>query len=231
MPKQLPLSEQAAARLLHAHFGLLSPTTRAAFRHSYRKQAFLVHPDHSQTKDPAPFVALQAAYDLLLQCNAIFAGDTEKQGDTATDGTPLNTLGLGLGSAVNGTDCNKCRTRGYTTAIGKKRVYCEECNDEGVPLKQCPRCRGTCGFTAPDKTHVVCEVCWDKGKILDIIKRKHFSAALPLCKHCHGTKYRTISNRDQPIFHKCLVCNGTGEVRIFNPVIPKGRLAALRQAP
>lgn len=48
-----------------------------------------------------------------------------------------------------------------------------------------------------------------------------FAGAGWICP-CHGTGL--IEGPRRTIYHRCVKCNGTGEVEMFNPVIIKGSL-------
>jgi DnaJ-class molecular chaperone len=239
-------SPQEAALLLRTHFGLDAPVSPHTFRMRYRALALDLHPDRAGPGATAAFQNMQNAYERIIQCAPIFQCDHGKASlhDNTVDGTSLATLGLGLGPNVNAQECSKCKGSGYTTTWGQKWVVCDDCDEEGWPLRTCPQCKGTCGFTSLEGEHVMCWTCRDVGKVrvpqrvVSAIRRKQeqkyrrygtrffdFFDSSWLCASCRGTHQKTVSDKEQPNHQKCGHCHGAGEVRIYNPVIPKGRLA------
>jgi len=224
-----------ATILLRKHFGLQPPITHTAFRKRYRELAFEYHPDHAGSSATQRFQTLQDAYEKIRATTALFAPESADIGITeqTVEGVALHELGLGLGPSINAVECKPCAGKGYETTYGARTVYCGRCDDEGRPLQQCPQCRGSKGFTALDgHTHIQCWTCNDSGTILKKANVRQREGQFNwlfnnrfVCSYCHGTK-RRVMDKDKkcPIYHKCLACLGTGEIRIYNPVIPKGRL-------
>lgn len=44
------------------------------------------------------------------------------------------------------------------------------------------------------------------------------------CDHCNGKGHGKDSYLNKVFFHTCSYCEGTGEIEMFNPVFPKGRI-------
>lgn len=231
-----------AALLLRRYFQLESPVTPEQFRHRYRELAFELHPDQSGTDTSEQFREIQEAYEKIRVMSAVFTAIQGKviRKEITQENIPLIELGLGVGPNVNAVECVKCEGRGFNTKIGKKRVYCDRCDDQGRALQVCPQCKGNKGFTSIDGHHVICWTCEDKGTVprkpnkrMDR-KRSMFHARWgflglndltdDVCPDCHGTKFREVGDENQQIHFKCTSCDGKGETRIYNPVIPKGRL-------
>lgn len=49
------------------------------------------------------------------------------------------------------------------------------------------------------------------------------------CTYCAGRGYQVSAWRDKTSYSTCYTCHGSGEIEMFNPVLPKWRLARTRQ--
>lgn len=195
-------------------FGIKEPVTRSYFKAVYRKALFGCHPDRGGSVEK--FIQLQKAFEELIDNSSLFT-DNDKQTVTS-DGTPLRELGLGLGFNKNGMECNICRGFGYSINCGRSFSVCPECEYGRVKrVFACKHCRGTGRFTQKyTKKEVVCRTCNGTGKFT----HPHLTQ---VCSRCNGTA--TIYNKDNKTYYtKCYHCKGTGEIEMFNPVIPKGLL-------
>lgn len=203
-----------AARLLQ----LTLPTTAAAIKTAFRRRALQVHPDQNKAAGAQDaFIDLQEACSSLLADPEAVTGVEEAA--LCVDGTPLKDLGGGLGPTVNGKPCPKCNGAGFTKfRIGNDP--CPDCRPLGFGLFflvpsgyewKCPRCNGTGRFKRNGKDVGECFRCKGRGTIRTRTNQ---------CETCHGT------GRDPRtgtvIYHVCQECQGTGEVKVLNPVLPKG---------
>lgn len=139
-----------------------------------------------------------------------------------TSGTSLSELGLGLGPTVNGLDCGDCNHRGYQIRFGHHYVVCETCDKYGLayPVFPCRPCKGTGQFTQIRSRRVVnYRICKGSGKFENTKTHKRF------CWRCGGSKTLTNPDPSKSHYDLCLTCMGTGEVQIYNPVLPKSALA------
>lgn len=212
--------------LAQKFFGINQPVTEDELRQLYRKACIKLHPDTSGYPSSKDFGEMKDAFKLLL------SGFIVTELPTATiEGVSLSELGGGLGETVNSNPCNKCDKKGYTTTFSRERRYCYKCDRNGVSKVPCPPCAGTGRYMQRNtKQIVVCKNCRGKRfvtrkygpNVLDILSHQN---KYP-CKFCKGTK-QFFPKQTQSLVHQiCKECNGTGEVKIYNPVIPKGKIAS-----
>ena len=205
-----------AVQLLHVTF----PTTETALKSAFRRRALDVHPDRNKSPNAAAeFQRLQGAYEALV-------GDVEvvlcvEAQACCDDGTSLSELGRGLGPAINGRPCTDCRGAGFQMYTTAESSECPDCLPVysglglwGVAYQwRCPRCKGTGKFSRNGAVVGDCFRCKGQGWIRT--RENH-------CETCHG--YGRVSQKIQRRYSRCTACNGAGEVRIYNPVLPKGLL-------
>lgn len=209
-----------AERYAHEHFELTLPITSDELKSAFRRKAKELHTDTSgdqSTKDK--FIAMKDAYDFLVKLEGMkFVYGEKAEGNTnvrlvTTDGTPLYELGLGLGPMKNGRDCNRCQHKGYTEDRWPGR-NCWVCDFTGRVLAKepCGPCRGTGKFKEHRSGRIVpCRVCHGRGEKL----------GYKLCPQCNGTHF---FGEGTVRYIKCYECKGTGEIELFSPLFPKGRM-------
>ena len=177
------------------------------------------HPEKDQTK----LLDGTVAYEI-----DVIETVTEK--DQTEEGILLKDLGLGLGPTTNGRPCDACCGKGYTSYSCEKDV-CPDCrrvydmhifsfffDPEGVFEYRCRKCKGTGSFTKNGKVVGTCFNC--NGKGWHKVNRR----ARNSCQTCKGRM--EIDNPKGAKKHlRCTTCKGTGEILVFNPVLPKGLLA------
>jgi DnaJ-class molecular chaperone len=209
--------------------GVGIPFTLDSLKKAYRRKAIELHPDQSGYDSEGDFRKLQEAYEHLLKCPQFFI-DASEIINMTQDSTPLSKLGLGLGPNINGAICGQCNGDGFTTVIGRKSVICDVCNDAGLMLMTCPQCKGSKGFTSILGHHVTCLRCNDVGRVVIPHPKSHrnkrdwYFQDPRWCTVCGGTKIRYTEDKESKSYRRCGSCMGTGETRIYNPVIPKGRI-------
>jgi len=180
---------------------------------SFRLKSKECHPDQGGTHED--FIKLKDAYDAIMSFNGderifILNGDNEKVGVTI-DGVLLTSLGQGFDSPlINSTDCTNCKGQGYITNI---TPGCFECNDTGkiiMSRSPCHKCKGT-GQHADRKGELFpCWRCNGTGMYNKLME----------CFSCFG-KYSYKRKTHHTV---CYHCEGRGQIQIFNPVLPKGRI-------
>lgn len=197
--------------------GLTLPVSLTEFKRAYRSAVKSLHPDNKRTGDSEAFIKIQQAYELLSVTPEAFEGAPPSSIMTA-DGTPLSELGKGLGPTTNGRICPDCEGNGYETleGFGSWKV-CENCIGGRVPrVYPCRPCKGTGKFTQEKSGRVVdCRVCKGTG----LFRHPRITMNCPVCD---GTA--TVKTPGNVVYNICWRCKGAGEVKIFNPVIPKGAL-------
>jgi len=212
-----------ALALAKKFFKLDLPCSVGDFKKAYRQASKELHPDvGGNGKD---FQEMKTAYDTLMGLYGKSMGVfKEKEIDSnsvrAVEGTSLIDLGQGLGPTINGKDCPVCEHRGYTVEFGRKWSFCDFCDDDGRAPQEwpCRACKGTGKFTQKHIQRAVdCRICGGTG----IFKHPYHKR---LCPKCRGTKTIWGKDENSPIYKICGDCGGKGEIPIWNPVIPKGRL-------
>lgn len=222
-----------ATLLVRTFFGVELPVSADELKTAFRTKSLELHPDKGG--DAEKFIEMKDVYDFLVSLPDVFTRSDENPSvkcRCATDGTPLYELGLGLGPTKNGRDCPRCGRKGYTVRHGTSYTVCEECNELGmVPRKvkvDCKYCKGSGKFTQRNSRRVVdCLACGGSGKFEKIFGRSNFGfGAWEFCPKCLGTK-TIFSENEKEFYEKCYECGGIGEIRIYNPVIPKGVLTSI----
>lgn len=231
MNKYITPAEGAA--IAFTWFQLKVPITLEQLKTAYRKQALILHPDKGGAT--AEFQAMQEAYHKLTSCMAVFdEPQVERDRLHTEEGDLLSDLGQGIGINFNARPCERCDQKGFTVTFEQVKRSCQVCDENGISYtaKQCPDCKGIGKVrTRKSKQVVQCRVCLGKGKVkvrrayradfqtVGRLKNEGFA-----CPECHGFKTALFDDDAKPIYSTCRDCRGAGAIRIFNPVIPKGRL-------
>lgn len=141
------------------------------------------------------FRQVKSAYDMLLPLALVVDTAEQKVLKTVND-IPLSELGLGRKD--NGSPCPRCESRGYT-----KSTYDTAAPYLQFELRRCSDCNGSGRFTLRSGRKVVCKRCYGIGS-------------------CH-TRQR-YTPKLETFYFVCSGCEGTGEIKVFNPVIIKGAI-------
>jgi DnaJ-class molecular chaperone len=200
--------------------GVALPVSLNALKTAYRRRSHEEHPDVSKHPQAAErFLALTIAYEhLQADPRALEYSAEDARRLLTDDGTPLAELGKGLGPKTNGRPCDDCTGRGY-------RSY-------KIDGMRCPKCRPYYLNIFHRAWEYLCRKCNGSGKFKN--KGECFpcrgtgwtrtTSGRNTCVACKGTEI--VENPQAPVAHvKCAGCKGTGELMVFNPVLPKGLLA------
>lgn len=222
--------------------------TERELKKSFRRQALLCHSDHGGSD--GAFIELQEAYDLLK--DKAYVNGHDIKGLETVDGISLSELGKGFPLSVSAHSCDDCEGRGWKKySSGEIDHYekCPDCEGEGLHYVKCSRCNGT-GDYVNQKTGKVtgkCFGCSGTGKFYPkrntqtrfrfnmdgeyVWGRNMFYAYKDLpngpripvdyCKKCKGNGKVPVK-KSGFIYGKCDSCDGVGEIKIYNPVIPRG---------
>lgn len=226
------ISEGQAILLLQDHFSFAAPIAFEDVKKKYRQETKRLHPDAGGSEEA--FKALSSAFaslqELYQRGSHLFDAEPmdEKSGEVkpvsmprkTVDGIPLSELGLGLGPTTNGRECPQCDQRGYTVVKEHGRGKCQKC--EGLGHQHCEyRCRfcqGTGLFTQSHSgKEVPCRKCTGTGTYVHPFNTQR-------CTVCYGSGKGASDHVTNIYILKCYECRGTGEIEVWNPVIPKGRL-------
>jgi len=209
----------------------------------YRKIAFIVHPDIGGTEEQ--FQKLKDAYDLLkdLCVSEIIELDHTIEGYT------LSELGKGYPITESARTCDICNGYGYKKYHRKESIYdrCPDCEGIGAYSVKCRTCSGIGHFRHPRTNENVgtCETCQGTGKFYPPFNPKNrniyseffgipwFMVTLSNgqkikannCRKCNGMKEVLMDKETETLYYSyCTACDGVGEIKMWNPVIPRGLL-------
>ncbi len=225
-------SIEKAEELASKHFGLSLPFTIKQLKSAYRRRSLELHPDKTGGSDE-PFKEMKQGYEYLVSLEEvpeIFVNEDMNSREAGFgfsssrialtyDGIPLSQLGLGLGQFKNGVDCPECGHDGFV--LFHQNVE--------IPEKLCANCGGE-GFT---KRTVTCHRCQGRGRVSQRGSRRSTTCLdcfgsgrytnydISRCTLCSGNWQRSTTRL---AYRVCTQCKGSGEIPIYNPVIPKGRL-------
>lgn len=232
--RQLTYTIEEASKILRIKL----PTTVNALKSAFRRRSREVHPDHSVAVDAKEqFQELSAAYE-YVQTRLDWSMGEEYEGPSASsfcdDGTPLSTLGQGLGPTTNGRPCEGCDSKGFTS-YSAWGVDCPDCRTSLRGVKyRCRRCGGDGTFKRDGKAVGQCRGCSGSGWIPERQKAPSdrfgvfggfHAEPVNRCTTCRG-RGKINDPRGRVTHVKCYHCKGTGEILVFNPVIPKGLLSS-----
>lgn len=206
------------------------PTTLNALKSAFRRRSLRVHPDHSVAVDAKEqFQILSAAYEFAqTQVEWILSVEGEAhQPDVCDDGTPLSDLGKGLGPTTNGKPCESCAGKGFNSYTNGM-VSCSDCREEAFRVSyRCRKCGGDGEFKRSGKSVGKCFGCQGLGWVPEQRRGRGLFGNVPInrCQTCKGAQV-VRDPKAKKLHAKCWQCKGTGELLVFNPVIPKGLLRA-----
>lgn len=206
------------------YFAIDLPCTEAMLKSAFRSAAKRLHTDTGGDKDA--FIAMKAAYDQLCESPSVVTDHVDTRARTF-QGDLLSDLGLGLGM-VNGKDCPQCDHKGYTVSQQLEFDTCPHCEGCG-DVFFCQACRGTGQYTNPVGRKVPCRACHARGT--RPAPRVGFwmpARGARACPKCLGTG-RVGKPTQKFTYYRCGECNGTGEIKIYNPVLLKNGLMTQRQ--
>ena len=206
----------------------------------YRQLCFETHVDQSESGTTEGFDAVKDAYALLKR-TLDFSENGANISKTLVDNeTLLSDLGKGYPISESAKTCEDCDGKGYkeyTMARGTKTVDCEECHGVGLFSYPCNKCRGTGKYRNPRTGQVKgeCNLCNGSGRFFPENKHKGrvfdygFAPYIPgtkrkgyRCRTCVGTGCVSKPTEEVKGFVRCGTCDGIGEVRMWNAVLPRG---------
>ncbi len=198
-------------------FGLSFPVSRILLTSRFRELAKVHHPDMGGTE--GKFKELYEAYQELL---SYVSEDTQFfEMERATDGRLLVDLGKGLGRVTNGVSCRRCEGEGYYQVTLYREVVGESsiCRCRKV---RCRRCNSG-KFTLRSGRVVDCLTCKGSGIfILQFSSRR--AGFFKFCPWCFGLGVTRMTQVPFQRYESCGECEGSGEIRLMNPVLQRGAL-------
>ncbi len=208
-----------AMTLAREYLAIELPVTPDGLKKAYRAASRRFHPDAGgEEASKEKFIQVKEAYDFLESLDGVpevimasESGNVSYHGLRTVEGSLLSELGLGLGPMKNGRECTSCSGRGYNSDSYPKYQDCPACHGTGGRqyVHRCRICRGS-----GRKFGGFCLTCDGKGTV-----RESFGD----CHTCLGSGRGR--REDVRVYKKCFKCGGAGETEVWNPVLPKGRLA------
>ncbi len=205
--------------------GITLPIPLNTLKTTFRRRSREEHPDVSKHPEATSrFARLNEAYNLLLKDPTALEFTKEAARKLMTEeGFLLADLGKGLGPKTNGRPCEFCDARGYR-GYKADRVPCPDCREVFVNIFQrawaykCRKCSGTGRFKRDGRDVGECFACNGTSFHLSGTGSRSNS-----CRTCHG-RQSVDDPRGRTRYVRCTTCKGTGEILVFNPVLPKGLL-------
>jgi DnaJ-class molecular chaperone len=229
-------------------FKVESKQTCVSIKKKYRELALKVHPD--QGGNAALFILINKAFEVLYKVFGKVVEVRELDGDLeVADGRKLSELGKGYPITENARTCDNCGGKGYKQFSGLSRGTgeyraCRYCGGDGLVSYPCKKCGGTGRYIHPKtkKDTGECYSCRGTGKFYPYkkVRLSRFSTDwgfggweknvyIPgtqklgqVCSYCKGTKEEEIMMEGGPVYSICSKCDGVGEIKMWNPVIPRG---------
>lgn len=233
-------SLQTHAKIL----GVTLPTELRLLKAAFRKHAMIHHPDRGG--DPVAFRELETAYRVLSKHTEILGPGNGHTLCETVNGVPLFKLGKGYPLNVSAKTCDNCEGRGYQILREPRRVKCDACHGDGWKHVKCNRCDNG----KVKKNGVVVGDCYGCGGTGEFVphdyavkkgmRPKRFSIGNSrasiifqsmfeswpenhYCDVCRGAgNYMKKDGEEYAVV--CDECKGVGEIKMFNPVLPRGLL-------
>lgn len=206
-------------------------------RSRFRAASLTAHPDVGGSE--LEFIALMDAYKTLKPHAGI--DEVAKKALTTVEGIPLSELGKGYPITVSAKMCERCQGAGYKEFHETRTVYgtCGKCGGTGLLRYPCRRCGGDGVYKNPRTKKSIGECRGCKGSGWYYPPRRvpgflyigvvHFIPGTTRpgrsCRLCRGVGRGLIQEeKKETLYTACTTCNGKGEVKMANPVIPRGYL-------
>jgi DnaJ-class molecular chaperone len=220
--------------------------SRAVILRRYRELVMINHPDMGGDADM--FNRITEAYAILKRAGY---KDNADNIEKTIDGYKLCDLGNGYPITESAITCETCDGHGYRQYSGMVEhtghyEACKVCGGDGLKFYPCKKCEGTGKYRHPKSGKVVgeCYQCNGTGKFYPFgkIKKSGFGYFFDTmmndapyvpgtrkigvnCPDCNGRGRVEVVADGRPFFRRCDECKGVGEIRIFNPVLPRGLFA------
>ena len=212
----------------------------------YRALAFTCHPDYGG--DPEAFNRLMDAFHILSKnCK----DGVDDKGAKTIDGKRISDLGKGYPITESARTCDACDGKGYNMFHGNAEgtgeyKTCPACGGDRVKSYPCNRCEGTGKYKHPKSGKIIgeCRGCKGTGKFYLYARKRRSNRfgfmfedlwrfdmnpyipgtdkrGIP-CDMCCGDGKVEIKTNGEPFYTVCRKCEGVGEEKMWNPVLPRG---------
>jgi DnaJ-class molecular chaperone len=220
-------------------FGLKRGYSMQELKVAFRRVVSKTHPDVGGIREEFER-AMSFFYTLSNQCTNFGKRPDGSiiEGDKTTEGRKLVDLGKGYPITENAKTCETCDGKGYTSfrkECDHKYQVCDACNGIGLFSYPCKKCGGSGEYSRNGKIIGECNLCHGSGRFYPENKRplrgfcdafRYIPGTMKLgitCKKCNGHGQLWVPVVSDKLFHAvCYICDGIGEIRIFNPVLPRG---------
>lgn len=214
---------------------------------NFRKLSFVVHPDRNQgnVECEEELRKLIICYEILEKACTNFGEKTDGNliiAEKTVEGYRISELGKGYPIIENATTCDICEGKGYTSFREEgafELVTCPDCEGIGIFSYKCKKCDGSGEYKRNGKVVGECNLCNGSGRFYPENKKpiypfepiKYIPGTMKRgynCKKCKGSGMiygRALTDRLNHTI--CQKCEGKGEIRIFNPVLPRGLFAGM----
>lgn len=226
-------------------FGLEREYSMQELKAAFRQIASKTHPDVGGIRED--FERVMSFFNVLLNHCTNFGkrpdGTLIVGGDKTVEGHKLVDLGKGYAITESAKTCETCNGIGYTSfrrEDHKEYRTCDVCNGTGIFSYPCKKCGGYGQYIRNGKVIGECNLCGGSGRFYPENKRptrgffdtiKYIPGTMKRgisCKKCGGSGQIWVPVMSDKLFHTiCQQCDGIGEIRIFNPVLPRGLFAGV----
>lgn len=232
--------------------GLPNPFTIGDLKRIFRQESFKAHPDQGGTDEA--FNSLKIAYGMMegKATHSLGAEAKVLKATDGTPLSELGNGLDALVNAVGCETCQGKGYKQYFNA--KEVADCDKCEGSGIHFYPCKKCQGSGEYKHPRTGKAVgkCNLCGGTGRFYPRYQQRSHSRTtnafrsffesihslqpkkvqlpngkfIPVnnCMECNGNGWKMVENKNKPTYERCWECKGTGEIRIYNPVIPKGLL-------
>lgn len=221
-------------------FGLKTGYSMQELKSAFRRVAANTHPDVGGDREE--FERAMSFFN-VLSAHCTNSDGMIVEGDKTIEGHCLTDLGKGYAITESAKTCEACKGKGYTSfrkEWDQKYQACDACNGTGLFSYPCKKCGGSGEYSRNGKVAGECNLCHGSGRFYPENKRpsrrfhdafRYIPGTMKLgitCKKCNGHGKLWVPVMSNKLFHTiCRQCDGVGEVKIFNPVLPRGLFVAM----
>jgi hypothetical protein len=224
-------------------FGLKRGYSMQELKAAFRQVAVKTHPDIGGIREE--FERAMSFFNILSNNCTNFGkrpDGTHFEGDKTVEGHKLVDLGRGYPITESAKTCEACNGVGYTSfrrERDKKYQICDACNGSGLFSYPCKKCGGSGEYSRNGKVIGECNLCHGSGRFYPENRRplrgifdvRYIPGTMKLgipCKKCGSGQFWVPVMGDKLFYTVCQQCDGIGEIRIFNPVLPRGLFAGMK---
>jgi DnaJ-class molecular chaperone len=221
-------------------FGSYKGGTIRELKRKYRSLAMKMHPDTGG--DAVAFNNLQDAYNVLKMHVKDPVNVDDRSGALFVEGRPISEFGHGYPISENARTCERCDGNGFVAFYRSMPVEkrCSGCDGTGAFSYPCRKCDGSGRYIRGGKDRGECNLCKGGGRFYPENKKAVMSffferiVYIPgttrrahVCRACGGNGVRLFYEKVAS-YMECPDCHGIGEIKMWNPVIPRGFMSGMK---